>query len=108
MDLGQLTDRAFDIHALYDRLNLRDRGRTWSREEFMPGFVSDVGDLAKLAMAADGAREMAGGPAAIGHELADCLWSVLVLARRHGVDLAQQFQQMTDDLEAVLTLQLKN
>ena len=29
------------------------RGRTWTREEFMLGFVGDVGDLAKLVMAAE-------------------------------------------------------
>lgn len=50
-------------------------------------------------MAAEGAREAAGGPAALGRELADCLWAVLVLARLHEVDLAAEFRRMTDDLE---------
>ena len=107
MSLDQLTDRAFDVHALYDRINLRDRGRTWTREEFVLGLIGDVGDLAKLVMAAEGARELPSGPEAIGHELADCLWSVLVLARLYGVDLEQEFQHMTDDLERVLTSRLQ-
>jgi NTP pyrophosphatase (non-canonical NTP hydrolase) len=65
----------------------------------MLGFVGDVGDLAKLAIAAEGAREAPDGPDALGHELADCLWAVLVLARLHDVDLAAEFRRMTDDLE---------
>lgn len=108
MDLDQLAARAFDVHALYDRINLRDRGGTWTREEFVLGFVGDVGDLAKLAIAAEGAREMPGGPVAVGHELADCLWSVLVLARLYGVDLEGEFQHMTDDLQQMLTSRLRS
>jgi NTP pyrophosphatase (non-canonical NTP hydrolase) len=103
MDLEELTERAFVVHGLYDELNLRERGRTWTREEFMLGFVGDVGDLAKLAMAAEGARET---PGELGHELADCLWAVLVLARLHDVDLAAEFGRMTEDLERTLTARL--
>jgi hypothetical protein len=91
MHLDQLTERAFAVHAFYDELNRRDRGRTGTGEEFMLGFVGDVGDLAKPAIAAEGAREAPGGPDALGHELADCLWAVLVLARLHDVDQAAEF-----------------
>jgi len=77
MDLVELQERALRIHGLYDALNQRERGRTWTREEFMLGFVGGVGDLAKLVMAREGAREMPCGRAALEHELADCLWSVL-------------------------------
>jgi NTP pyrophosphatase (non-canonical NTP hydrolase) len=88
------------IRDLYDELNRRERGRTWTREEFMLGFAGDVGDLAKLVMAAEGAREMPGGRAALGHELADCLWAVLVLASAYDVDLDAEFHRTMDDLSA--------
>lgn len=39
MDLNELQRRALRIHDLYDELNLRERGRVWTREEFMLGFV---------------------------------------------------------------------
>ncbi|MFC8236934.1 hypothetical protein [Streptomyces sp. NPDC057284] len=39
MDLNELQRRALDIHDLYDELNLSERGRVWTREEFMLGFV---------------------------------------------------------------------
>jgi NTP pyrophosphatase (non-canonical NTP hydrolase) len=106
MNIDQLTERAMRIHALYDELNHQVRGRTWNREEFMLGFVGDVGDLAKLVMAQEGAREMPGGRAALGHELADCLWSVLVLARLYDVDLDAEFRRTLDELEVSISAQL--
>jgi transposase len=65
----------------------------WTQEEFMLGFVGDVGDLAKLVMAEAGAREMPGGRTALEHELADCLWSVLILAHRYDIDLEAAFRR---------------
>jgi NTP pyrophosphatase (non-canonical NTP hydrolase) len=105
--IERLTAQAMRIHSLYDQLNQRQRGRTWNREEFVLGFVGDVGDLAKLAMAAEGAREMPGGRPALGHELADCLWSVLVLARLYDIDLDTEFTQLIGALDAQITGQLR-
>ena len=87
-----------EVAALYDELNLAQRGRVWTRAETMMGFVGDVGDLAKLVMAAEGTRSDVGGRPALEHELADCLWAVLVLAERYEVDLAAAYATMMDDL----------
>ncbi|MET4643361.1 NTP pyrophosphatase (non-canonical NTP hydrolase) [Streptomyces atratus] len=103
MDLNELQRRALRIHDLYDELNLRERGRVWTREEFMLGLVGDVGDLAKIVMAQEGARDMPGGRAALEHELADCLWSVLVLAHRYDVDLEAAFLHTMDELAQSIT-----
>ncbi len=91
------------VAARYDALNLAQRGRVWTRAETMMGFVGDVGDLAKLVMAAEGARSDVGSRDALEHELADCLWAVLVLARRYEVDLDTVFARSMDELEARLT-----
>jgi NTP pyrophosphatase (non-canonical NTP hydrolase) len=102
--MQDLTERAVRVHDLYDELNLRVRGRTWTREEFMLGFVGDVGDLAKLVMAAEGARTIRDG--SLEHELADCLWSVLILAHKYGIDLRASFDRTMDDLEAHISSKL--
>ena len=39
----------------------------------------------------------------LAHELSDCLWSVLVLARRLDVDLGAAFAATMDDLETRLS-----
>jgi NTP pyrophosphatase (non-canonical NTP hydrolase) len=110
LDLGRLKEQALKVHDLYEELNHRERGRGWTRdregEEFMLGFVGDVGDLAKLVMAQEGAREVAGGRAALEHELADCLWSVLILAHHYGVDLPEAFTRAMNELDHALSTRL--
>jgi NTP pyrophosphatase (non-canonical NTP hydrolase) len=106
MRLDDLQQQAMRVHDLYDQLNRRERGRVWTREEFMLGFMGDVGDLAKLVMAEEGARDMPGGRAALEHELADCLWSVLILARRFDVDLETVFGRTMTELETAISIRL--
>jgi NTP pyrophosphatase (non-canonical NTP hydrolase) len=97
-DFQVLQSEALKVKSLYDDMNLKQRTRTWTNEEFMLGFVGDVGDLAKLVMAQEGAREVPGGRAALAHELADCLWSVLVLSHLYDVDLVHEFQSTMDKI----------
>ncbi|WP_280466480.1 MazG nucleotide pyrophosphohydrolase domain-containing protein [Nocardia brasiliensis] len=106
MDIQDLQARAVAVHDLYDELNLAERGRTWTRQDFMLGFVGDVGDLAKLVMAAEGTRAMPGGRAALEHELADCLWSVLILAHRYDVDIETAFTKTMAELKSTISARL--
>jgi NTP pyrophosphatase (non-canonical NTP hydrolase) len=71
------------------------------------GFVGDVGDLAKLIQAAEGVRRIPQAEARLEHELADCLWSLLVLAGLYGVDLEQAFTKTMDELEEHLSQSAK-
>ena len=65
----------------------------------MQGLMGDVGDLVKLVMAHNGLRSIDDADEKIKHELADCLWSVMVLADELGVDLAVEFVKTMDALE---------
>lgn len=107
MDLPALQTRALDIKRHYDDLNHSQRGRTWTNNDFMLGFMGDVGDLAKLVMMAEGTRgDVSTGRAALAHELSDCLWSVLVLAHAYDVDLASEFLGTMDELEQAIKQKL--
>lgn len=106
MDLQDLKAQAVRINDLYDQLNRRERGRVWTREEFLLGFVGDVGDLAKLVMAQEGARDVPGGRRALEHELADCLWSVLILAHHYDVDLGTAFGRTMGELDEAISAKL--
>ena len=99
MELAQLSDRAMQIRQCFAAYEQRRTGRTWTREEIMQGFVVDVGDLMKLVMAKSGARHVDEVEAKLAHELSDCLWSVLVLAKLYGFDLEKEFLQTMDQLE---------
>ena len=99
MELAQLTDRALQIRQCFAAYEQRRTGRTWTREEIMQGFVVDVGDLMKLVMAKNGARRVDDVDRKLAHELSDCLWSVLVLAKLYDIDLEKEFLQTMDELQ---------
>ncbi|MBS0632495.1 MAG: nucleotide pyrophosphohydrolase [Verrucomicrobia bacterium] len=106
MQLSDFAARAQTIRQLYDEQARRDGRRPWTAAEFAQGFAGDVGDLMKLVMAKQGLRPAPTGKpdldAALAHELADCLWSVLVLADLHGINLEQAFAATMNRLERKL------
>jgi len=102
MEFSDLTERALAVRRSYAELERREYGREWSNEELMLGFVKDVGDLAALVQAKEGARRGQDPDARLAHELSDCLWSVIVLAERHGIELEQAFVETMDELETRL------
>ena len=102
-DLAQLTARARRIRKLYAELETRRNGRPWTPAELAQGFVGDVGDLMKLVMAKEGLRPGKNLDVALAHELADCLWCVLVLADAYGINLGSAFDRTMTGLERKLT-----
>jgi NTP pyrophosphatase (non-canonical NTP hydrolase) len=99
MQVKDLIARARDIRRQYAALEQQTYGRAWTTEEIALGFVGDVGDLAKLVMAADGMRHIPDAEQKLAHELADCLWSIIVLADALGVDLESAFLEIMDEIE---------
>ncbi|MBA4012713.1 MAG: nucleotide pyrophosphohydrolase [Phenylobacterium sp.] len=97
-----MSERAWRVRELYAGVETQRYGRPWSREEVALGFVGDVGDLMKLVQAAEGVRAIPDAPAKLAHELADCLWSVMTLARMYEIDLEAAFARTMDELEAGL------
>lgn len=99
MDLKQLSKRAMQVREKYSQLELKKQGKEWSRLNLMEGFVGDVGDLMKIIMAKEGVREMEDIDQKLKHELADCLWSILVLSEKYSVNLEEQFLKTMDELD---------
>lgn len=58
-----------------------------------------MGDLVRLSMVKSGVRQVADLDEKLAHELADCLWSVLVIAEKYDVDLETAFFANMDSLE---------
>src|SRR5437660_163336 len=94
--------RARDVRQRFATFETAHIGREWSTAEIMSGFVVDVGDLTRLVMAATGARRIDDFRTKLEHELADCLWSVLVLAERLEVPLAEAFDRTVTELTEFL------
>ncbi len=99
MDIKELSKRALEIREKYAINETKKYGRAWNNSDIMQGFVGDVGDLAKLVMMKEGIREGENVDEKIGHELADCLWCVLVLSEKYGVDVEKFFTATMDEIE---------
>jgi NTP pyrophosphatase (non-canonical NTP hydrolase) len=98
MQLSDLQNSALQLNTLYERLAARRHGRVWTTEELALGFMGDVGDLAKLIQARAGVRTIDDWRTKLGHELSDCLWSILVLAHKCGIDLEAEFARNIREL----------
>lgn len=102
MDFRELTSRAHHVREQYARWEEGRYGRSWTTEEIALGLVGDVGDLMKLVQGKAGVRPHPDLDKALAHELADCLWAVMILADRYGVDLEAAFLRTMSGLELSL------
>jgi NTP pyrophosphatase (non-canonical NTP hydrolase) len=100
--VATLTERAQTTRAGFAAYERATVGHEWGPAELMAGFVADVGDLSRLVMATQGHRLIDDHQPKLEHELADCLWSVLVLADALDVDLGAAFLRTLDELAASL------
>ena len=65
----------------------------------MLGLLGDMGDLAKLIQAKKGVRKYDDLKNKLAHELSDCLWSIIILADKYGVDLEAAFVKTMEELD---------
>lgn len=107
MQYKELEESALKLNELYEELEIKLYGRVWTTEELALGFVGDIGDLAKLIQANAGIRNIDNFKSKLGHELSDCLWSVIVLANKCGIDLQAEFSKNTKELMAYVSRELE-
>ena len=98
MNFSDLEKSAVRLNELYEQLEIKMYGRVWTTEQLALGFVGDVGDLAKLIQANAGVRKIDDCKAKLAHELSDCLWSIVVLANKFGIDLEEEYSRNTKEL----------
>ena len=99
MEFKMLIDEALTVRKKYEEKEEQLYGSSWTREEIALGFVGDVGDLAKLILAENGKRNITNSKEKLGHELADCLWSLIVLSKLHDIDLEASFLKTMKELK---------
>lgn len=98
-DFSTLVTKAIRVRDHYNELQEKDGQRRWTASDRMSGFVGDVGALSKLIMAKQGLRRGSENlDAELAHEVADCLWSIIVIANELGIDLEAAFNKTMDEL----------
>ncbi|MGZ9223496.1 MAG: nucleotide pyrophosphohydrolase [Anaerolineales bacterium] len=99
MELQKLINRAMDLRNQYEKKEKQLYGAPATDEDIVQGFRGDVNNLVKLVMAGHGKGGIANSTEKLGSQLSHCLWSVIVLAKMHNVDLEQTFMETMDKLE---------
>ncbi len=90
-DLKDLMKQAEVIRLQYQEKNAKDGKEAWGIRDYAMASTGDFGDLQKLIMAKENLRDIADVDEKLAHELADCLWSIMVIANYYGIDLEQEF-----------------
>lgn len=102
-NLAPARDEALDVRGLYEILEKRFNGTTWSLEQLMIGFSNDVGHIGRLLLAHDGTWPIDGDTdVQLKHKLSEALWWVFVLAERLDIDVDQAFVDTMSTIRAEL------
>lgn len=102
MEFQKLINRAMSLRGQYEEKETRLYGSVSTSVDLVQGFAGDANNLVKLIQAEHGQRKIASSREKLEAQLAHCLWSVIVLAKIHNVDLEQSFMEAMDRLEAHL------
>ncbi|HET7528783.1 MAG TPA: MazG nucleotide pyrophosphohydrolase domain-containing protein [Candidatus Saccharimonadales bacterium] len=92
-DVKILEQRAMEIRNRYKELEIKRDGQSWDAKKMARGFKKDVEDLIDILESKKIDERK------LSHELADCLWSVLVIARKVDVDIERAFWTTMGELD---------
>jgi NTP pyrophosphatase (non-canonical NTP hydrolase) len=99
MEVQKLINRAMDLRRQYEKKETQLYGSPSTAQDIAEGFLGDVKNLVKLLQPEEGRREIMNRTEKLGSQLSHCLWSVIVLAKMHNVDIEQSFMETMDKLE---------
>ena len=98
MELSELKEMAMEVMEAYNQKNRMEGRDPWTLDNYVTGFIGDVGDLSKLIMAKSGYRDTEDLDAKIEHELTDCFWSLIVISSLLNVNLEEALSKNMNDL----------
>jgi len=99
MEFKKIEEEALRIKELYSKYEEKNFNRRWNKEELFIGLVSDVGDLSRLIIAKEGMMKIENIEEKLEHEISDCLWSILVLAKEYNINVEEAFLKNMKTLE---------
>ncbi|GAB3572669.1 hypothetical protein GCM10027445_30630 [Amycolatopsis endophytica] len=107
--LGEANTRALQVRGLYEQIEQRLLGRTWTLPELAVGFTNDAAYVGRLVLAAERTWDIDGDvDAELRHKLAECLWWVFVLADRLGVDMPEAYEATMERIRGGLERSIRN
>jgi NTP pyrophosphatase (non-canonical NTP hydrolase) len=99
MEFKEIQEIALRVKNKYRQLEIARMGREWNVSELTEGLVGDVGDLMKLVMAKEGKRVIDDVDEKLREEIGDCLWAVICIADKLGINIEADFEEKMKGLE---------
>ena len=99
MDFQKIVHRAMDLRRQYEIKEKELYGSPSTSLEIAQSFAGDANNLAKLVISEHGQHVIAHSKEKLEAQLAHCLWSVVVIAQMHNVNLEVSFMEAMDRLE---------
>jgi NTP pyrophosphatase (non-canonical NTP hydrolase) len=102
MEFQKIIHRAMDLRRQYEIKETDLYGSPSTGFDIAQGFAGDVNNLVKLIRAQRGELQILNSRDKLEAQLAHCLWSVVVLAQIHKVNLETAFMEAMDRQETHL------
>jgi hypothetical protein len=84
---SKAVERSRKIRESYHQLEFKHHGSKWTTEEDALAFLTDAGLVGRLTMARQGRWPTENEPDhELEHKLGECIWWLIVLAERMGID----------------------
>ncbi len=87
-DFSDAIERSIRVRRIYHQLEELNHGSHWTTQEDVIGFVNDVGELGRMAMASEGRWLYKGDlEKDLPDKLAECLWWIFVLSEMNELEI---------------------
>ncbi|TGE34731.1 MazG-like protein [Desulfosporosinus fructosivorans] len=103
MNFNEVVERSVQIRKQYHQLERQYHEKEWTVEEDALAFLTDAGLVGRLTMSQQ-ERWPKGGDtlSELEHKLSECLWWVIVLAKRMNIDISESLDEFLSKLEKQL------
>src|SRR6266487_5357856 len=85
--ISKINQQAMDLRRQYEVKEKHLYGSPSTDEDMVQGLAGDVNNLGKLVMAEHGKLKIPNSKEKLESQLSHCLWSVIVIAKIHNIDL---------------------
>lgn len=103
MLFSEAVSRSQKIREIFHRLELKHHGSEWTTEEDALAFLTDAGLVGRLTMAHQGRWPVEKEKAHdLEHKLGECIWWLIVLAERMGIDAESALESFLTETEQQL------
>lgn len=99
MDIKEIEATALRVKNKYRKLEIARMRREWNLSEMTEGLMVDMGMLMKFVMAKEGKRVVDDVDEKLKDELTDCLWAIICIADKLGIDIEADFGDKMKKLE---------